>query len=379
MTNLTNNSDKIKILYLVLEMELGGLQRIVTLLVDRIDRDKFTPYLCCLDRGGIFYEQLKSNNVKTYILQRRPGPFDAKLFIKLYKILRENKIDVIHSQSGCMGYAALSGRLARVKGIIHTDHGRLIPDKKSIILEERISSIMTNRVIGVSEELTEYLASEVKIKSEKLLTIINGVETHKFVPLNKDRRKEIRYAIGLGEENKILGTVCRIDPVKNLEFLIGCMPSICKKVPECKLLIVGDGPSKGHLVKYSESLGMDSKINFLGERSNVEDILPVFDIYINTSLSEGTSMTILEAMSCGLPIVASAVGGNSKLVDDSNGRLFPLNDADTFKRNIIELLEDYRHLEKAGQNSRKKVEDNFNFDQVVMQHEELYGSLCRDR
>lgn len=379
MTNLTNNSDKIKILYLVLEMELGGLQRIVNLVIDRIDRNKFTPYLCCLDRGGMFYEQLKSDSVKTYILQRRPGPFDIRMAIRLYKILRENKIDVIHSQSGCMGYAAIAGRLARVKGIIHTDHGRFVPDKRSAILEERISSILINRVIGVSEELTDYLASEVKIKREKLIIIINGVDVHRFIPLKSEQCKELRNGIGVDEEDKILGTVCRLEPVKNLEFLIDCMPFICEVVPGCKLLIVGDGPIKEHLIKYSESLGIDSKINFMGEQSDIEDILPVFDIYVCTSLSEGTSMTILEAMACGLPIVASAVGGNCKLVDDSNGRLFPLNDVDAFKRNIIDILNNARLMNEMGQNSRKKAENNFNFDQFVRQHEELYSSVCHDR
>lgn len=356
-------------------MELGGLQRIVKLLIDMLDRTKFIPYLCCLDRGGVFCDQLENNSVETYILHRKPGLFDARLFIKLYKILKENKIDVIHSQSGCMGYAALAGRMARVKVVIHTDHGRLIQDKWSAILEERISSLMVNRVIGVSEELTEYLASEVKVKRKKLLTIINGVDVHKFRPLNSEQRKKLKEKIGLSDEDKILGTVCRLVPVKNLEFLIGCMPSIYEKVPECKLIIVGDGPSKEQLVMYAKSLCIDSRITFVGERTDVEKLLPVFDIYVCTSLSEGTSMTILEAMSCGLPVVASAVGGNSRLVDNSNGRLFPLNDADAFKRSIIELLEGNELREKAGQVSRDKIEADYDFDDVVMKYEKLYASF----
>lgn len=356
-------------------MDLGGLQRIVNQLINKIDRNRFIPYLCCIDRGGLFYEQLGKNSIKTYVLRRRPGPFDTRLLARLYNILRKNKIDIIHSQSGCTLYAALAGRLARIKGIIHTEHGRLVPDKKPAIIEDRLSSLLINQVVGVSEELTEYLASVVKISSKKLITIINGVDTHKFTPLNTDQRKDLRNAMGLGERDKIIGTVCRLDPVKNLEFLIKCMPSIFGAVPKCKLLIVGDGPGKENLIKYAQGLGVDSKVIFTGQRMDVEKVLPVFDIYICTSLSEGTSMTILEAMSCGLPIVASAVGGNSKLVDSSNGLLFPLNDAETFKRHIIGLLKKPELLNVMGRNSRKKVEINFNLNKMVKQYEKLYCSV----
>ncbi|GAX62992.1 glycosyl transferase group 1 [Candidatus Scalindua japonica] len=375
MANLTRYPDKIRVLYLVLEMELGGLQRIVKLLIDKLDREKFIPYLCCLDNGGFFYDQLENNLLKAYILQRKPGPFDIGLLVRLYKILRENKIDIIHSQSGCMVYAALAGRLARVKRIVHTDHGRFKPDKRSIMLEEWISSKVIHHVIGVSHELTEYLALQVKIKRKKLLTIINGVDTHKFIPMHSERRNKLKKKYGLNEEVKVLGTICRLDPVKNLEFLISCLPSICEKVTECRLLIVGDGPCRERLIKHAESLGIDSKISFTGAMSDVDNVLPAFDVYVCTSLSEGTSMTILEAMSCGLPVVASAVGGNSSLVDESNGRLFPLNDADVFKRSVIELLEDEELRKQTGQEGRNKIEKNYDFDNVVRQYEKLYSSF----
>lgn len=369
------NQNKIKVLYLVLDMDLGGLQRIANLLIHRIDRKQFTPYLCCLDRGGLFSQQSKSNSVKTYVLQRRPGPFDMKLFKKLYSILKANQIDVIHSHNGCTLYAALAGKLARVKGIVHTDHGRLVPDRWGAIIEDRISSFFIDKFIGVSEELTEYLASKVRINRKKLMTIINGVDTERFKPINLAQQKMLKKAIGLNDRDKIIGTVCRLDPIKNLEFLINYMPSICEAVPECKLLIVGDGPHKEHLIAHTRNLGLESKVIFLGRKADIENILPLFDIYVNTSLSEGTSMTILEAMACGLPIVASAVGGNKKLVGSSNGRLFLLNDSEGFKGNIIELFKRPELLDEMGKNSRRKVKDLFSLEQMVKQYEQLYCSL----
>jgi len=369
---------KIKIMYLVLEMDLGGLQRIVNLLIQKINKDKFTPYLCCLDRGGLFYEQLKNEPLTTFILHRKPGPFDTRLFIRLYKILRENKIDIIHSQNGCSIYSALAGKLAQVKGIVHTDHGRLVPDKKSAILEDRISSLFFKRFVAVSEHLHGYLANVVKINKKKLMTIINGVDTDRFRPLEPEQRRELRNKLCLSDNDKIIGTVCRLDPIKNLEFLIRNMQSICEALPECKLLIVGDGPTREHLIGFAKSSGVASKVMFLGTRNNVEELLGTFDLYACTSLSEGTSMTILEAMSCGLPIVASAVGGNPALVDESNGSVFSPNNTEQFVKYIIRIINNPSRLKELGVNSRSKVESEFSFNRVVKQYEALYCSLCQE-
>lgn len=367
--------DRIKIMYLALDMDLGGLQRVVNLMIRRIDKEQFEPYLCCLDRGGVFFDELGMESVPRYILGRRPGPFDFRLFLNLYRILKKNKIDIIHSQNGCSFYSALAGRLAGVKAIVHTDHGRLVPDRKVAKWEDRIASLMMDRFIGVSEDLTEYLASQVKISIKKLMTIVNGVDTQRFVPLEPEAREKARAVYGFDPGDKILGTVCRLDPVKNLELLIGNMPNICKAVPNCKALIVGDGPAEPHLRNYAKSLGLDNKVIFAGRSSEIEKVLPIFDLYVNTSLSEGTSMTILEAMSCGLPVVASDVGGNPSLVDSSNGSLFPAGNRKIFEQKVVDFLNSTDGLAELGRASRKKAETNFSFDRVVKQYEELYLSL----
>ena len=369
---------KIRILYIALEMDLGGLQRVLNLLIRRIDRNKFTPYLCCLDRGGIFAEELEAGLVKTYVLHRKPGPLDMKLLINLYKILKENKIDIIHSQNGCTLYAAVAGRFAGVKGIVHTDHGRLVPDKKTAILEDRLFSFFIHRFVGVSEDLTEYLKTRVKINKKRLITIVNGVDVSRFRPFSEESRRKSRSLLGLRDDEKILGTVCRLDPIKNLEFLIQCMPVILRQLPHCKLLIVGEGPIKDELIECVKKLGLASKVIFTGRLNNVEDVYPAFDLYACTSLSEGTSMTILEAMASGLPIVASDVGGNRRLVDESNGIVFPLHDQRAFTEGAIRLLTEPGLSEKMGWKSRDKVERFFGLDKTVREYEALYQSVSPD-
>ena len=351
---------KLRILFLVLEMDFGGLQRMVNLLIRRLDKEEFEPYLVCLDRGGVFHEQTANLCAGSYILERRPGPFDSQLFWRLVSLLRKNKIDIIHSHNGCSSYAVLAGKLAGVKSIIHTDHGRLVPDKKSAQIEDRLSSCFMDKFIGVSEDLSEYLGSTIGINRKRTAS----------------ERSELRSILGLGDQDKVIGTVCRLDPVKNLEFMISCIPSIVNRIPDAKLIIVGDGPAGCALKLLVDKLQLKGVVSFLGQKENVENILPAFDVYACSSLSEGTSMTILEAMACGLPIVASAVGGNVRLVDHRNGVLFPLGDHTSFIQGVVSILQQSERSLRLGAAGRAIVEADLNLSSCIRRYDALYHTVC---
>jgi len=366
-------SNKCKILYLALEMDIGGLQRVVNLLIRKINKDKFIPYLCCLDRGGIFFDQLDEKSVIKYILGRRPGKFDLKMFGKLVRIIKDNRIDIIHSQNGCSAYSALAGRLTEVKAIIHTDHGRLIPDRQTAILEDRFASHLMDHVVGVSAALTKYLAETVKINKRKLVTIINGIEIAKYEKLIPEHKRRRKTELGYEADTMIIGTVCRLDKIKNLDLLIAIVPKMAREMPNCRVVIIGDGPEENHLKELACRLQVQSKVDFLGRIEDVGKILPIYDLFVNTSHSEGTSMTIVEAMSCSLPIVASAVGGNVELLDQSNGVLFEPGNKDEFEEIVLDLIKDTSRLERMGYESRKKVERNLSIERAVEQYENLYS------
>jgi sugar transferase (PEP-CTERM/EpsH1 system associated) len=369
---------KTRILYLALEMDFGGLQRVVNLLVQSINREYFVPYLVCLDRGGVFYEETMAMCNGGFILGRKPGPFDIKMLARLIRIISELRIDIVHSQSGCSLYCGLAGRMVGVKGIIHTDHGRLIPDKKTAIWEDRISSHMIDRFVAVSAELSEYLKSTVKVRKGKLTTIVNGIDTKKFRPRDEMTKKQLKERLGFKNEDILIGTVCRLDPIKNLNFMVECMPQILRYEPQTKLIIVGDGPMRSALAHQAEKINLTTSVIFLGSQTNIEEVIPAFDLYVCTSLSEGTSMTILEAMACGLPIVASDVGGNTQLVDQSNGVLFPLNDHGCFVDGVIGILNERRGASSKGKESRKKVEQNLSVENMIRKYEKLYSFYCKD-
>ncbi len=362
-------------MHVVLDMDLGGLQRIVNLLIKRMNYERFEPYLCCLDRGGLFCDEFTCDDVHSSVLGRRPGPFDMKMFRKLIKILKGSKIDIIHSHNGCSLYAAMAGKVCGIQGIIHTDHGRLVPDRKTAIWEDRIASLMMDRFVSVSNQLTEYLTKTVKVNEKILCTIVNGIDTDRFVPIAHEKREEKRVKLNLNVNARIIGTVCRLDPIKNLKLLIDSVPVILQKIPDCQVVIVGDGPDEKNLRDQASRLNLNSKVIFTGRVTDIEKVMPIFDLYVNTSVSEGTSMTILEAMSCGLPVIASDVGGNAALVDTSGGALFPSGQADMFQNSVINILSNPTMLREMGEKSRRKVKSRFSFDHVVEQYENLYHEL----
>lgn len=366
------SSVPLKILYVALDMDLGGLQRMVNLLIEGLDRHRFQPVLCCFDRGGVFYDKLRSEGIPGCIFHRRPGPFDAALLGSLVRYVREHRIDVIHSQNACALYTGLAGLLTGVS-VIHTDHGRLVPDKRSAIWEDWLASHCLHAIVGVSEELTAYLHSQLGIAAKKLTTIINGVDTDRFVPVTRERKIMLREKNGLTPDDLVLGTVCRFDPIKNLPLMISSMPEIVKRVPQAKLVIVGEGPIRRGLEDMIRKLDMTRHVVVWPRREDVELVMPQFDIYVCTSLSEGTSMTILEAMACGLPVVASAVGGNCSIVDSTNGTLFPLNNIETYLSSVVSLLRDPVRLAAMGVMSRSRAEKMYPLSRTVQQYQALYA------
>lgn len=362
----------IKILYVALDLDLGGLQRIISILIESLDRCRFEPLLCCFDRGGVFYDALRAVGVRGCILRRRPGPFDATLLYNLIRYVRENKIDVIHSQNACALYAGIAGLVTGVP-VIHTDHGRLVPDKQTAMWEDWIASYCVHTIVGVSEELTAYLNSHLGVAMKKLKTIINGVDTDRFLPVTREQKNSLRVKNRLTSDDLVLGTVCRLDPIKDLPFMISCMPGIIQEVPKAKLIIVGEGPDRDNLKKLICKLRLDQHVILWPRRNDIEVVMPQFDVYVCTSLSEGTSMTILEAMACGLPVVASAVGGNCSLVDSTNGALFPLNNIEAYISSVVSLLRDPVRLAAMGVMSRSRAEKMYPLSRTVQQYQALYA------
>jgi len=369
---------KIRIMHVVLSMGYGGLERLINQFAKH--NGPASPYelqICCLDRGGGFLDELAAQQIRCTILNRRPGVFDAALLANLVRLLRSQHIDIVHSHSGCSLYAALGGRLARVKGIIHTDHGRLVPDRKGPMLEDRMSSHLLNAYVAVSCDLTNYLHEAVGIGRKKLVTIVNGIDTGLFRPRSDAEIGTMRETLGLPADAEVIGTVCRLDPVKNLIYMIHAVRDLLRSRRKIVYLIAGGGPEQGAIESAIARSGLQGKIRLLGERNDVDRIMPVLDVFVLPSLSEGTSMTLLEAMASGVPVVASDVGGNPAVVNQGrDGFLFPLDRPELMIGALTDLLSDRARARRIGLRGRERIEAEFGFDRMFERYHALYGSLA---
>ena len=167
------------ILHIVLSMGYGGLEKFVYNFIRNLDPNQFKISLCCLDRGGPVLDLIKTKiDIKTYILDRKPGKLDIHTLATLSQIVRKENIDVIHAHSGTFLYAAIAGKMGKARKTIYSDHGRLKPDRIGARIEDSVFSYITSQYVSVSPELTAYLKKTMWVRRNKIRTIVNGIDTN---------------------------------------------------------------------------------------------------------------------------------------------------------------------------------------------------------
>jgi glycosyltransferase involved in cell wall biosynthesis len=227
-------------------------------------------------------------------------------------------------------------------------------------------------MFAVSEELRGYMRAS-GLPRGRLGVIHNGIDPGPSP--EAAGRAAARARLGLWSDAFIVGTVARLDPVKDLETLLRGFATARASHPDARLVVVGDGTERAALERIAASLGLGGSVLFLGERHDVREILPAFDVFVNTSVTEGVSITILEAMAAGLPVVATAVGGTPEvIVDGQQGILVPARSPEKIGQAILELARNPALRQRLGTAGRRRVQDRFTVDRMVAEYMEVYRS-----
>jgi sugar transferase (PEP-CTERM/EpsH1 system associated) len=266
---------------------------------------------------------------------------------------------------------------------IHGEHGWDIndPDGRSrkFRLARRLYRPFVHQYIALSGQLERYLVESIGVPRERIAQLYNGVDAKRFRPRGGGRRS-IAGSPFTSPESWLVGTVGRLSPIKDQVMLARAFVRAFELAPEARrrmrLVIAGEGPLRAEVEEVLRAGGVHDLAWLAGDRNDVPDIMRGLDAFVLPSIAEGISNTILEAMASGLPVVATAVGGNVELLAEGvTGRLVPARDADTMAK---ALLEDFREPERArerGRRARLDVERRFTLDGMVSAYADLYDAL----
>jgi glycosyltransferase involved in cell wall biosynthesis len=364
-------SKKIRLMQITHDLAVGGLQRVVVNICRTIDRSVFDVSVLCLRALGSLALDVDKLGISVTLIPQR-ATTDYFSFLKVARVLRSERIDVIHTHNTQPFIdGTLGALLAGVKTIVHTDHARDFPDKRRYMWAERAMSCFAHRVVGVSEDTSRNLVRYEKIHPSKIETIPNGIDGAIF-SIQIDKRRK-RRELGLGGDGPILGVGARLVEQKGITYLLRAMPEIVKHCPEVTLVVAGEGPLESSLKTEAEHLRLGSSVRFIGVRLDMPELLNLFDVYIQPSVWEGLPMSLLEAMAAGCPIVATNVGGVSAAIETGvNGVLVSPADPDALAREIVHLLSRTELRQKYAEAGLRAFRDQYTAEKMTRSYERLY-------
>jgi glycosyltransferase involved in cell wall biosynthesis len=355
-------------------MQVAGAEVLVYETIQRLGT-RIAPTVFCLDAIGPLGERLIGAGVPVIAFDRRPG-LDWSIIGRMAREIRARRIDVVHAhQYTPFFYASLAARRARTRPrVIFTEHGRHYPDivsAKRRMANRLVFDRLAGDITAVCDFSARSLADQDGFRKDRIVVIPNGIDLDRYQRV--ESRAAIRTRLGLDPARRVVTIVARFHPVKDHATLVRAFALLAAARSDVDLLLVGDGPLRPDLERQVADLGLTPRVVFAGIRSDVPDWLLASDVFVLSSVSEAASITLLEAMACGLPAVVSAVGGNPELVRDGlDGLLVPRGDAAGFAAAIGRLLDDPDLRERMGQSGAARVRQTFLMDTTVARYAELY-------
>lgn len=364
-----------KILHITFNMGFGGTEQVICQLVVNLPAAQFSNEILCIDgEVGRLGETLKSEHgITIHTLQRQPG-LDWRLALKIRRLILEGGFDIVHCHQYTPWFYGWMARLCTRVKLVFTEHGRFYPDKhrRKAWLVNKIMARSTDGIVAISEATRNALTEFEYLPLRRIHVIYNGIE-----PLMSDANagEKVKRSLGIPEDAFVVGTVARLDPVKNQRMMIEAVHALRQSQPRIYLLLVGDGPARKELEDLSSHLGIRERVIFTGFQNQPVTYLRAMDVFLLTSDTEGTSMTLLESMSLAKPSIVTAVGGNSEIVVANRTGLFiKAGDAKELAARIKVLQHDPSTRETLGEEAYQRFLSSFSAAIMTRKYQELFKS-----
>lgn len=362
--------------YLINSLNFGGAETLVAEMAGALT-DAFKIFVICLDEPGILAGGLRKAGIPVFCLWRQPG-IDLNVAFRLAAFWRRHKIEIIHAhQCTPWFYGALSRMLFRKPRLLFEEHGRFYPEVKNpgrVLVNRVFIRGRTHRLVAVSEDVKRRLVDYEGLSADRIAVIYNGVRP---VPaLSRARKAEIRKSQGVPPDAFLVGSVGRIDPIKNYPLLVESFAAAAQCRNEFRGILIGDGPERTKIEALVRSCRLQSRFGLTGYRSDARDLVQCLDLFVLCSLSEGTSVALLEAISAGIPVVVTAVGGNPEIVEHGKtGWVIPSDSKKSLTSAILEASADREKTRRYAEAGKRRYEEKFSFDAMISNYRAIYRDL----
>jgi glycosyltransferase involved in cell wall biosynthesis len=350
---------RLRVAHVTWGLNVGGLEKLLVEFARHADRARFDLHFVSLTTRGTLADDLERQGWPVIALGDtgglRPG-----LVLRLAQVFRRERVDVVHTHDDRpLFYGAAAARLARVQRVLHTRHGQQARNTPRQVLLFRLAARLADRVACVSDD-TAALAVREGVAPGRVWTVPNGIDLTRFA-----------YT-GPAPGGPAVITA-RLSPEKDFETLLRAAAIAVRGKPSFRLEVAGDGACMPALKRLTAELGLGGNVRFHGAVHDVAGLLGRAGLFVLSSVEEGISVALLEAMARGLPVAATRVGGNAEVVrDGETGLLVPARDPEALARAMLRLLADPEEARRMGRAGRQRVEARFDVRRMVAAYEAAY-------
>ena len=300
-----------------------------------------------------------------HLVKRRQSPRYAW---KLAKLVRQSQFDLVHAHMYASALASAYALLGTSIPLVITEHSQANWRSHYACRCSQWSYSQARHVIAVSREIRRRLIEQEGVPSDRISVIMNAL------PPASEQHKSIQPDLPAALRNGLLvGVAARLQPEKGVAYFLEAAAHVLQFLPEVHFLVMGDGPQRKELQAYVEQLGVQEHVHFLGFRLDARAIIGLLNVLVVPSLSEGTPLVTLEAMSAGVPVVASAVGGiPEQLRHQSEGILVPPGDGLALGEAVLHLLQNPTWMQQLGEAGRQRTLSRFSFTTMLQETENVY-------
>jgi len=363
----------LRVMFLLTSMPIGGAETLLVNLIRRADPERFEPMVACMKQMDVLGEQLsKEIPVFENLINHK---YDVAVTGRLKKLFIKNKVDALITVGAGdkMFWGRLAAYRARMPVVLSALHSTGWPDGVGRL--NRMLTPITDGFIACAKQHAEYQMEQEKFPPHKVFMIPNGIDTDKFV-FSQESRDQWRSKYNINSDAPVVGIVAALRPEKNHDLFLEAAARVSRENEESRFVIAGDGPERERLEKLAVEKGIEDRVHFLGSTHDVAGVLSMVDMFALTSHNEASPVSIMEALSCERPVVATDVGSiDESVLQGETGFLVPADDAEAMSSRWLEILTDTELRTKLGQQGRAHIVANSSLDSMTEGYMSLVEGL----